>query len=257
MRYPNGFFGWIDLMTRDTGTAGHFYEGLFGWTHVDVHVAEGVTHTHFYSHDRLVAGMSHMMPGMPDWMTSVWHSFLLVEDLDETCAAVELDGGTVTRTPWHLLDGGRMALIEDPAGAVLGLLEPEQMQGADIFNVPGALAWNELQTRSLDEVRPFYERTFGWHWAPGPSAGYWVANLPAKPEPDKSMAGAMTMPPGVPAGAPNAWYVYFAVEDCEKTIEMAEQLEGKVFLPVMDAGPGRFAGLMDPTGGMFFVLQFD
>ncbi len=35
MRYPNGLFGWADVMTRDPGRAIEFYEGLFGWTHVD------------------------------------------------------------------------------------------------------------------------------------------------------------------------------------------------------------------------------
>ena len=36
MRYPNGLFGWVDLMTRDTESAKQFYEGLFGWTHTDL-----------------------------------------------------------------------------------------------------------------------------------------------------------------------------------------------------------------------------
>lgn len=257
MRYPNGFFGWVDLMTRDTGTAGHFYEALFGWTHVDVPVAEGVTHTHFYAQDQLVAGMSHMMPGLPESVQSMWNSYVLVDDMDATLASVEQAGGVVVHSAWHLLDGGRMAMVEDPTGALLGVLQPSGMQGADVFNVPGALTWNELQTRDLDDARPFYEQVFGWVWAPGPSNGYWVANLPDKPGPDRSNAGAMTMPPGVPAGAPNAWYAYFAVADCDKTIAVAEQFEGEVFLPTMEAGPGRFAGLTDPTGGMFFVMQFD
>lgn len=257
MQTPNGLFGWADLMTRDTGTAGHFYEGVFGWTHVDVPVTEGVTHTHFYDQDRLVAGMSHMMPGLPESVQSVWNSYVLVTDIDATLASVELAGGTVVRSAWHLLDGGRMAMIEDPTGALLGILQPRGMRGADVFNVPGAMTWNELQTRDLDAALPFYEQVFGWFWEPGPAPGYRVANLPAKPGTDKSNAGAMPMPPGVPPGAANAWYVYFGVSDCDKTIELAEKFDGSVFLPTMDAGPGRFAGLTDPTGAMFFVMQFD
>ena len=257
MRYPDGFFGWIDLMTRDAGTAGQFYEALFGWTHVDVQVSEGVTHTHFYKDDCLVAGMSHMMPGIPESIRSIWNSYVLVNDLDATSRRVEEAGGTVTRTPWHLLDRGRMAMIEDPTGAVLGLLEPTQMQGAELFNAPGSLTWNELQTREPAVAMPFYERVFAWEWVEGPGDEYWVANLPTKQSADQSNAGLMMMPAAVPAGAPNSWMVYFAVEDCDKAIETAERFDGQVFLPSMSAGPGRFAGLSDPTGGMFFVMQFD
>lgn len=257
MRHPDGFFGWVDLMSRDVGRSGQFYEALFGWTHVDIQVAEGVTHTHFYKDDCLVAGMSHMMPGIPESMGSMWNSYVLVDDLDATCSRVEDEGGTVTHVPWHLLDRGRMAMIEDPTGAVLGLLEPSQMQGAELFNAPGSLTWNELQTRQPDAVKPFYEQVFGWQWVDGPGEDYWVANLPTKEGDDKSNAGLMLMPPAVPAGAPNSWAVYFAVEDCAKAIETAERLDGQVFLPTMNAGPGRFTGLTDPTGGMFFVMQFD
>ncbi len=133
---------------------------------------------------------------------------------------------------------------------------PAAHQGADLFNAPGSLTWNELQSRDIDAALPFYEKVFGWEWVDGPDSGYKVANLNTKTEEDKSNAGAMAMPEGVPAEAPSYWAVYFAVDDCDTAMAAAEQFGGQVFLPAMQMGPGRFGGLIDPTGGMFMVGSF-
>jgi predicted enzyme related to lactoylglutathione lyase len=50
--------------------------------------------------------------------------------------------------------------------------------------------------------------------------------------------------------------VYFAVEDCDTSLALAQSLGGSVFLPGMDMRPGRFGGVLDPTGGMFFLGHF-
>jgi hypothetical protein len=80
--------------------------------------------------------------------------------------------------------------------------------------------------------------------------------LDSKPGDDKSNAGAMTMPEGVPPEAPSCWMVYFAVADCDDAVGRGQDLGATVFLPAMDMGPGRFAGLADPTGAMFFLGSF-
>jgi predicted enzyme related to lactoylglutathione lyase len=158
--------------------------------------------------------------------------------------------------PMDVMDQGRMAMLSDPTGAAVGLWQPAAHQGADVFNVPGSMTWNELQTRDIDAALPFYEKVFGWEWDDGPNPGYYVANIPAKESEDKSNAGAMTTPPGVPDEAPNLWMVYFAVEDCDTSMAAAQGLGGEVFLPAMQMGPGTFGGLIDPTGGMFLLGSF-
>ena len=76
---------------------------------------------------------------------------------------------------------GRMAMIADPSGAVFGVWEPRDHQGAEVFNEPGSLTWNELQTRDLAAAMPFYAEVFGWRWEEMPdSGGYQVAHLDAK-----------------------------------------------------------------------------
>lgn len=256
MRYPNGLFGWIDLMTRDTATAARFYEQLFGWTHVDLPTPAGPPYTQFYKDEQLVCGMAPMMPGVPDDIGAFWNSYVLVDDLDATVDRVAVAGGTVTMPAMDVMDQGRMAMVTDPAGASVGVWQPMLHQGADVFNQPGTLTWNELQSRDVQAAMTFYTEVFGWAWDAGPSPDYWVANLSAKPGDDKSNAGAMEMPPGVPPEVPGLWVVYFAVEDCDTSMAVGQGLGGQVFLPAMQMGPGKFGGLTDPTGGMFFLGSF-
>ncbi len=256
MRYPHGLFGWVDLMTRDPGRAITFYEGLFGWTHIDQPTPMGPPYTQFFKDGQLVCGLSPMMPGVPEQVGAFWSSYVLVEDADAVAAKVEAAGGQVQMPVMQVMDQGRMAMFSDPSGASVGIWEPGTHEGADVFNKPGSLTWNELQTRDIEAALPFYADVFGWEWADGPDDGYHVANLPAKPEDDKSNAGAMSTPPGVPDEAPNVWLVYFAVADCDTSMAAAQALGAQVFLPAMQMGPGRFGGLIDPTGGMFLVGSF-
>lgn len=258
MRYPHGLFGWVDLSTSDVPAAKAFYTGLFGWDAEDVLTPMGPAYTMLRLDGRLVAGLGPQPPGLAEaGVPSLWNSYVMVDDVDEVVARAERAGGTVAMPAMDVMTEGRMAMVADPSGAVVGLWQPRDHQGADVFNVPGTLTWNELQSRDLDAATAFYADVLGWRWAPAEGTeGYLVAMLDAKEGDDKSNAGAMAMPEGVPAQAPSYWAVYFAVADCDASVAAAEGLGGTVFLPAMQMGPGRFAGITDPTGAMFMLGSF-
>jgi predicted enzyme related to lactoylglutathione lyase len=256
MRYPHGLFGWVDLTTTDVERARTFYTELFDWTSQDLPTSQGPAYTMLYKDGRLVAGMGPQPPGMAEaGVPSLWSSYVLVEDLDAVLALVEPASGQVTMPAMDVMEQGRMAMVADPSGAVVGLWQPMAHQGAELFNAPGSLTWNELQTRDLAAATAFYTAVLGWRWEAA-GDGYQVAYLDAKEGADKSNAGAMAMPDGVPPEAPPSWMVYFAVSDCDELVASAQRLGATVFLPAMAMGPGRFAGLVDPTGAMFLLGSF-
>ena len=258
MRYPDGFFGWVDLVTTDVDAATAFYSGLFGWETEAVPTPMGPAYTLCRKDGQLVAGIGPQPPGMAEaGMPSLWNSYVMVDDADATCAAATRAGGSVAMPAMDVMTQGRMAMVADPSGAVVGLWQPRDHDGADLFNAPGSLTWNELQTRDLAAATAFYAAVFGWRWEEVPDGdGYQVAHLDTKPGEDTSNAGAMTMPAMVPAEVPAYWAVYFAVADCDDAVERATGLGAQVFLPAMQMGPGRFAGLTDPTGAMVMVGSF-
>ena len=65
-------------------------------------------------------------------------------------------GGTVHGGAFDVLTSGRMAVLEDPTGVMLGLWQPRAHAGADRVNDPGCLTWNELQSPDPESACAFY-----------------------------------------------------------------------------------------------------
>ena len=256
MRYPHGMFAWIDTFTSNTGRAQAFYEGLFGWQTYDRTDDMGAHYLQFYLDGQLVAGMSEMPPEMAaEGLLPQWVSYVLVEDVDAVCRRAREAGGQVMLSPMDVTDQGRLANLMDPSGGMFGVWQPYGHEGADVFNAPGALTWNELQTRDLAAALPFYEQVFGWVWEDGFTPGYKVARLATRPGEDKANCGAEAMPANVPEEIQALWQVYFTVEDVPGTVEDALRLGGKVFVQPTQVATGVLAGILDPNGGRFFVVS--
>jgi len=260
MRQPHGLFGWVDLTTNDVPAAKAFYEGLFGWESTDMPTPMGPAYTMCRKDGKLVAGIGPMPPDMAAGAAPpMWTSYALVENVDEVLAKVVPAGGFIVMPAMDVMTEGRMAMIGDPSGAVVGLWEPHDHQGAELFNSHGAVTWNELQSRNRDAAMAFYTEVLGWSWVPMENTGgpeYFVAEIAAKEGDDKSNGGAMSVPDSAPAEMPSMWFVYFAVDNCDNSVDDALKLGGSLFFPAMEMGPGRFAGVTDPSGGMFMLGSF-
>ena len=199
MTHVPGLFGWVDLSTSDVDAAKGFYNELFGWSYEDIPTPMGPSYSMCRLGDDVVAGIGPQPPAMAaSGAPSMWNSYVLVDDAEATCAAASSAGGTVLMAPADIMDQGRLAVLADPSGAAVGLWQPGAHPGASLFNVAGALSWNELETRDLEAALPFYEQVFGWRFEPGDESGYLTIALDAKPGEDKMNGGAMAMPPGVP-----------------------------------------------------------
>jgi uncharacterized protein len=113
-----GIFSWNELMTRDADVSSKFYSALFGWTREDAEM-EGVTYSTFETGERPVGGMITLPPEMES-MPTMWIGYVTVENLEASLAkAVELGAQVhkqITNIPL-----GRVAIIADPHGALIGL----------------------------------------------------------------------------------------------------------------------------------------
>jgi uncharacterized protein len=249
--YESGTPCWIDLGTPDIEAAAGFYGGLFGW---DIPESENAEQTGGYRQAMLrgkpVAGV---MPLMQEGQPPAWSTYVSVEDADATAAKVTEAGGTAIAEPMDVMDLGRMAIFADPTGAVFGIWQPGTFIGAEIVTEPGALSWNELNTRDLGAAKSFYGAVFGWTFEDVQFEGagsYTTINLDGS-----AVGGILNMTErGVPEGIPAHWQVYFAVEDTDATIEQAKQRGGGVMVEPVDIPAGRFAILTDPHGASFAVI---
>src|SRR5215218_10047383 len=98
------------------------------------------------------------MGGMPPF----WMSYVSVEDADAaTAKARELDANLISE-PFDVFDSGRMAVIQDPQGAVFAVRQPKQHIGASLVNAPGAFIWNQGSFPDPEAAKRFYGDLFGW-----------------------------------------------------------------------------------------------
>jgi predicted enzyme related to lactoylglutathione lyase len=197
-----------------------------------------------------VAGLG---PKMNPDMPTVWLTYIDVDSADETVAKVTAGGGTALLPPMDVLDVGRMALVADPFGAVLGLWQPGTHPGAQLANEQGTFCWNELITTDPEASKPFYKAVFGWdavdQGPAGPAPAYTEWKLG-----DRSVGGMMAKTDEMPAEMPPSWGVYFAVADTDDAVAKVQKLGGAVFMGPIDIEPGRFAVVSDDQGAVFNVI---
>jgi hypothetical protein len=250
--YPQGVPSWVDLATGDLDGAKAFYGALFGWAMEDQEMPPGVDgyYTMAYLDGGSVAGIGNQPPDAPEGMPPVWTTYFAVDDVDEVVARVEGAGGTVMMPTMQIMGSGRMAMVVDPTGGMVGLWEAGEHKGAQVVNQHGALVWNELITPEPDTAADFYDAILGTTHETGPMGGdgdYTVINVDGR-----SVAGAMALPEH--QGVPTAWTVYFATDDIDATVAKAEALGGTVMNRV-DSPAGPLAVIADPQGAVFQVMQ--
>jgi uncharacterized protein len=251
--FAPGTPSWVDLSSPDVDASAAFYRELMGWTASEAGPAEQTGgYRIFEQHGQSVAGlMGQMQEGQP----TAWATYISVADADETAQKVKAAGGSVIVEPMDVMEIGRMAVFADPTGAAFGVWQPKTFKGADVVNEPGAFCWNEVLTRDAEADKAFYPAVFGWT-AGRPSfenapSNYTVWQLGEQPVGGMMQMSEEYFPPEVPPH----WGVVFAVADCDAAVAKARELGATVTNEPMDMPIGRFAGLIDPQGASFTVMQ--
>lgn len=245
--YAEGIPSWTDLSTTDVAGAKEFYTTLFGWEYREEET-DSAPYSMATKKGLSAAGIGELQTeGHPP----VWSTYFAVSNADATAAKVKDAGGRVLLEPFDVTDAGRMAIVSDPTGAVFGIWQAGNHFGAAIVNEHGALNWNELLTDDTEKALAFYQEVFGHEIEVSTSltgSDYFLIKVG-----DRGVAGAMAKPM---AEIPNHWGVYFAVDDVAKTIVQATENGGSlVHGPQEIPEVGTFAGLVDPYGSNFTVIQ--
>jgi uncharacterized protein len=118
----HGAFSWSELMTSDPEGVCKFYGQLFDWKVETSDMGSGPYHVVKVG-DTSVGGIVGKPPGAPPEMPSMWGCYVTVKDLDETLAAVERLGGGILMPGMDVKGVGRMAVIRDPQGAALSVIQ--------------------------------------------------------------------------------------------------------------------------------------
>ena len=253
--YAPGTFCWVELATTDGEAAKKFYTGLFGWTIDDRPMGPGMVYTMLNLDGKNAGALYKMEQDMiTQGVPSHWSSYVLVTSADESAAKAKELGATVLAGPFDVQTHGRMAVIQDPTGAVFALWQPNDNKGAGVVNVANSFCWNELMTTDTTKDGDFYTGLFGWgkdtqNFGPLEYTMFQNGERPA--------GGMLKITPEMGPIPPN-WLVYFAVDDCDAKTQKAKELGGSVMKPPDDIpGIGRFSILTDPQGAAFALIKLE
>jgi predicted enzyme related to lactoylglutathione lyase len=119
----HGRFNWNELMTNDLAKAKAFYGQALGWTFEPFPMEEG---EYWIAKARDGTAVAGLMPIAPDDDQSQpgWLSYTAVDNVDQCVNTVRSGGGAILQEPMDIPNVGRIAIIEDPAGAVIGVMTP-------------------------------------------------------------------------------------------------------------------------------------
>lgn len=128
----HGQFHWNELMTTDADAARSFYQSVVGWE-VNVMSFDDVTkpaadgeqgYTVWMTGDNPSGGMMQMQGPEFEGVPPHWACYIHVDDVDAASAKAEELGGTVIKAVFEVPNVGKIAIVQDPQGAVIGLITP-------------------------------------------------------------------------------------------------------------------------------------
>jgi uncharacterized protein len=116
---PHGIVAWSELLSRDPEKARAFFAETLGWTFEDFSFG-GPPYWVIKSGEAMVGGLGGLDAGDVETDESYWITFIEVDEIDRRFQlALEL-GATAIREPHDVPNVGRVAVLRDPTGALVG-----------------------------------------------------------------------------------------------------------------------------------------
>lgn len=121
-----GEVSWNELVTKDTKSAANFYGKLFGWQSTPFKpqgADPGAQPYNLFKLDPDSMGVGGMMQVPKPEMPSQWIPYVAVDDIDASMSQATKLGAKTCVPVMSIGEIGRIAIIQDPQGATIGLHE--------------------------------------------------------------------------------------------------------------------------------------
>lgn len=246
-KHAPGEFCWMELATSDQSSAKNFYNSLFGWAANDMPMGPDSYYTIFRLEGRDCAA-GYTLTAQEKGQPPHWNLYIAVESADAAASKAAALGAKVLAPAFDVFDAGRMAVLEDPTGAVFIVWQANKNAGIGIAGEPGAICWADLSTHDRERAKTFYSNLFGWNIIPGEgkdASGYLhIMN-------GETMIGGIQTSGEHNQNIPPHWLIYWYVADVDASAAKAKQLGATFFQPPMTIeGVGRMAVMADPQGAV-------
>lgn len=118
---PPGSIVWRDLTVPNASQLKDFYAAVTGWTATEHPMGDYVDYNIARSDGEVIAGICNQRGANQD-IPPQWLMYVQVEDVEACAQKCVENGGKVVAGP-RTMGAHHFCVIEDPAGAVLGLIQ--------------------------------------------------------------------------------------------------------------------------------------
>lgn len=133
----HGTFYWNELMTKDPEAAKAFYREVLGWDFQQMSMedpgqpaaAGAPAYNVIMAGETPAGGVMDVAGTGFEQVPPHWFAYIAVDDVDAAVGKVESLGGKVVAPPFDVASVGRIAIIQDPIGATVGMITPVPRDG--------------------------------------------------------------------------------------------------------------------------------
>ena len=180
-----------------------------------------------------------------------WRTYIGTPDVDATVKQAVSLGGRIIQEPATHDKVGRIAVLQDPQGAVFAVYTPNTMPGQDNAEALGHFSWHELSTTDWRAAWAFYSALFGWVQTSSMDMGemgvYQMFGRGGQP-----LGGLYNKAPNQPGAA--SWLPYIRVADARESAVVIGKRGGHLVNGPMEVPGGDWITMgVDPQGGAFAV----
>jgi predicted enzyme related to lactoylglutathione lyase len=125
--WTHGSFYWNELMTHDVDKTKRYYTDVLGWSFDAMPMPNGGgTYWVAKMGDKSIGGIFPMKGPEFAKAPERWVPYVAVDDVDARVKRASAAGATVCHAPFDIPNVGRIAVLTEPGGAMIGFMTPAQ-----------------------------------------------------------------------------------------------------------------------------------
>ena len=253
--HNDGRIVWHDLLTSTPEASRKFYGELFGWTFEPPPTFIGIGDDGDYMLIRhngvLIGGIVDANTLQTDVDISQWVTVLSSADIDAAVERSEKKGGNTLTPPTNVGQRGRLAVVEDPTGALFAIVQTADGDPPEAEPEVGGFLWDEVWTDNVPLATAFYKNVFGFeredHDISDMERSYHVLRNDGT-----SRAGLLQHPF---ENERSAWVNYLRVTNPAAITARVESLGGRVLIDARARPIGGTVALVAGPSGAVIALQ--
>ncbi len=124
---------WLELNTHQPKDAMAFYAKTLGWEFEPSDLPQGGAYWVAWHNDKAIGGVFSLDDANHADIPSHWMTYMQVGDIQLAQITARQSGGEVTRPALYLDGIGKLAVITDSSGALVGLIEREETDSKNLL----------------------------------------------------------------------------------------------------------------------------